>query len=79
MGVPKETSEEELVRQANLSIDNLLQQQSAPEDTAAIFVEPVIGEGGYVPAPKAFLQHLRKVCDKHGILLVAGEYRSWPS
>lgn len=45
MGVPKETSEEELVRQAILSIDNLLQQQSAPEDTAAIFVEPVIGEG----------------------------------
>lgn len=45
MGVSKDTPEEELVRQANLAIDNLLQQQSAPEDTAAIFVEPVIGEG----------------------------------
>lgn len=45
MGVPKDTSSDELVRLAKLSLDNLLQQQSAPEDTAAIFVEPVIGEG----------------------------------
>jgi 4-aminobutyrate aminotransferase len=45
MGMSKDTPEEDLVRLAKLSIDNLLQQQSAPEDTAAIFIEPVIGEG----------------------------------
>ncbi|KAK1922319.1 putative ornithine-oxo-acid aminotransferase [Papiliotrema laurentii] len=76
MGVSKETSEEELVAQACLQLDNLLLQQTAPEDTAAIFIEPVIGEGGYVPAPAAYLQHIRKVCDKHGILMVADEIQT---
>src|ERR1700747_3336034 len=42
----------------------------APEEVAAIFVEAIQGEGGYLPAPKAFMQELRKICDKHGILLV---------
>src|SRR4029078_2986294 len=46
---------------------------AAPDDVAAIFVEPVQGEGGYYPAPHAFLRALRKLCDKHGILLVADE------
>ena len=36
-------------------------------------MEPVLGEGGYVPAPPAFLQGLRKVCDEHGILLIVDE------
>lgn len=45
MGLPKDTPEEFLVEQAKLAIDNLLQQQTAPEDTAAIFLEPVVGEG----------------------------------
>jgi len=76
MGVPKDTPSDELVRLAKLSLDNLLQQQSAPEDTAAIFVEPVIGEGGYVPAPAEFLHYLRKVCSEHGILLVADEIQT---
>ncbi|MEO8725825.1 MAG: acetyl ornithine aminotransferase family protein [Acidobacteriaceae bacterium] len=48
----------------------------APEEVAAIFVEPVQGEGGYVPAPSIFMQELRKICDKHGILLVADEVQS---
>jgi 4-aminobutyrate aminotransferase len=46
------------------------------EEVAAIFVEPVQGEGGYVPAPPAFMQELRRICDKHGILLVADEVQS---
>jgi 4-aminobutyrate aminotransferase len=45
MGLPKDTPEDVLVEHAKLQLDNLLQQQTAPEDTAAIFVEPVIGEG----------------------------------
>src|SRR5262249_35873284 len=47
-----------------------------PEEVAAIFVEPVQGEGGYVPAPPAFMQELRRICDRHGILLVADEIQS---
>src|SRR5215471_3345841 len=42
-----------------------------PEEVAAIFVEPIQGEGGYVVAPTEFLQELRRICDRHGILLVA--------
>ena len=44
-----------------------------PEEVAAIFVEPIQGEGGYVPAPANFLRELRAICDRHGILLVADE------
>ncbi len=47
-----------------------------PDEVAAIVVEPVLGEGGYVPAPPAFLQILRRVCDRHGILLIADEVQS---
>ena len=48
----------------------------APSDVAAIVVEPVQGEGGYFPAPAAFLQGLREICDEHGILLVVDEIQS---
>ncbi|MEZ5895918.1 MAG: 4-aminobutyrate--2-oxoglutarate transaminase [Parvularculaceae bacterium] len=46
------------------------------EEVAAIIVEPVQGEGGFNPAPPEFLQHLRKVCDENGILLIADEIQS---
>jgi len=48
----------------------------APEEVAAIFVEPIQGEGGYVVAPDNFLRELRNICDRHGILLVADEVQS---
>ncbi len=47
-----------------------------PEEVAAIFVEPIQGEGGYVVAPTNFMRELRAVCDRHGILLVADEVQS---
>jgi 4-aminobutyrate aminotransferase len=47
-----------------------------PEEVAAIFVEPVQGEGGYVVAPTPFMQELRRICDRHGILLVLDEVQS---
>jgi 4-aminobutyrate aminotransferase len=47
-----------------------------PEEVAAIFIEPVQGEGGYVVAPTPFMQELRRICDKHGILLVVDEVQS---
>jgi 4-aminobutyrate aminotransferase len=46
------------------------------EEVAAIFVEPIQGEGGYVVAPAEFLQELRRICDENGILLVADEVQS---
>jgi len=58
-------------------IENVLfKRTTPPEDVAAIFVEPVQGEGGYNVAPKGFLEGLRKLCDKHGILLVVDEVQS---
>jgi 4-aminobutyrate aminotransferase len=47
-----------------------------PEEVAAIFVEPIQGEGGYVVAPDNFMRELRGICDRHGILLVADEVQS---
>src|SRR6201998_4325159 len=47
-----------------------------PEEVAAIFIEPIQGEGGYVVAPDNFLRELRAICNRHGILLVADEVQS---
>ncbi|MCA0933645.1 MULTISPECIES: aspartate aminotransferase family protein [Lutimonas] len=57
-------------------LDLLLKGQTSPDETAAIIIEPVLGEGGYVPAPKRFLQHLRKICDQYGIMLIIDEVQS---
>jgi len=57
-------------------LDLVLQGQTSPDETAAIIIEPVIGEGGYIPVPKAYLQHLRELCDEHGILLIMDEIQS---
>ena len=54
----------------------LFKTTTPPEEVAAIIVEAVQGEGGYVPAPKNFLQGLRRICDEHGILLVVDEVQS---
>jgi 4-aminobutyrate aminotransferase len=56
--------------------DKLFKTILPPEEVAAIFVEPVQGEGGYVVAPTVFMQELRRICDRHGILLVADEVQS---
>jgi len=56
--------------------DRVFKTAVAPEEVAAIFIEPIQGEGGYVIAPDVFMQELRKICDKHGILLVVDEVQS---
>ena len=56
--------------------EKLFKTTLPPEEVAAIFVEPIQGEGGYVVAPTIFLQELRRICDRHGILLVADEVQS---
>ncbi len=54
----------------------ILQTQTAPEETAAFLVEPVLGEGGYVVPPKSFLRGLRELADRHGILLICDEVQT---
>ena len=49
---------------------------AAPEQVAAVIIEPVLGEGGFVPAPPAFLKMLRDYCSSHGIVLVADEIQT---
>jgi 4-aminobutyrate aminotransferase len=57
-------------------LDELLKGQTAASETAAIIIEPVLGEGGYVPAPASFLHALRDVCDRHGILFILDEVQT---
>ncbi len=54
----------------------LFRHRMAPDEVAAVFVEPVQGEGGYVIPPPTFLSDLRSLCDRHGILLVCDEVQS---
>ena len=56
--------------------EKLFKMHFPPEEVAAIFVEPIQGEGGYNIPPKEFLQELRELCDRHGILLVFDEIQS---
>jgi 4-aminobutyrate aminotransferase len=57
-------------------LEYLLITQTAPQETAAMLIEPVLGEGGYVVPPASFMQGLRRLCDEHGILLIADEIQS---
>ena len=54
----------------------LLKSQTAPSETAAMIIEPVLGEGGYVPPPARFMRELAALCKQHGILLIADEVQS---
>jgi 4-aminobutyrate aminotransferase len=58
------------------ALDDLFTRHLAPDDVAAIFVEPIQGEGGYVIPPLGFLRALRELCDRYGMLLVADEVQS---
>jgi 4-aminobutyrate aminotransferase len=57
-------------------LELLLKTQTVPSETAAMLVEPVLGEGGYVVPTPGFLAGLRRICDEHGILLIADEVQS---
>lgn len=67
---------QETVRFCLGQLERLLQTQSSAEETAAIIIEPVLGEGGFVPAPAEFLLGLREICDRTGILLIVDEIQS---
>ncbi len=67
------------VRTTEFCLDQLrllLKSQTPPEETAAIVIEPVLGEGGYVPAPLEFLRELRALCTEYDILLVMDEVQT---
>jgi 4-aminobutyrate aminotransferase len=57
-------------------LDYLLLSQTAPQETAAIVIEPILGEGGYVVPPVRFMRRLRDLCHRHGILLIIDEVQS---
>jgi 4-aminobutyrate aminotransferase len=57
-------------------METLFHHQVTPEEVACMIVEPVLGEGGYVVPPKVWLQKLRSICDKHGILLIFDEVQT---
>ncbi|HXF42513.1 MAG TPA: acetyl ornithine aminotransferase family protein [Pyrinomonadaceae bacterium] len=54
----------------------VFQTTTPPEEVAAIILEVVQGEGGYIPAPKSFVKEIRRICDENGILLVIDEVQS---
>jgi 4-aminobutyrate aminotransferase len=58
------------------ALQELLLSQTSPAETAAILIEPVLGEGGYVVPPADFLKGLRELCEKNGILLILDEVQS---
>jgi len=64
------------VKDSLRAVQSLFKVDIAPEDVAAIIVEPVQGEGGFYPAPNEFLVALREICDTHGIVLVADEIQT---
>ena len=69
-------SEEQTSQWCLSELELLLMTQSAPSETAAVLIEPVLGEGGYVVPPASFMQGLQKICNQHGILLIADEIQS---
>ena len=72
LGLSPEQASENALEQ----LEYLLASQTAPKETAAILIESVLGEGGYVVPPASFMRGLRKIADKHGILLIFDEVQS---
>ncbi|MFC2990883.1 4-aminobutyrate--2-oxoglutarate transaminase [Halomonas tibetensis] len=65
-------SEDEALRGLKMT----LKTDANPRDTAAIVIEPVLGEGGFYPASASFLKAIREICDEHGMLMIADEVQS---
>jgi 4-aminobutyrate aminotransferase len=71
------TDEETITRDVINWLENrVFQTTTPPEEVAGIVLEVVQGEGGYVPAPKAFVKELRRICDQYGIMLIVDEVQS---
>lgn len=70
---PSEMSEEGYIEYCIQQLNNALIAQVDPNYVAAIVVEPVQGEGGFLPVPPRFMQRIREICDEYGIVMVADE------
>lgn len=64
------------VEQLEKDFKRLFQHQVTPEEVACIILEPVLGEGGYIIPPKAWVKKIREICDEHGILLIFDEVQT---
>ncbi|HEV3154829.1 MAG TPA: 4-aminobutyrate--2-oxoglutarate transaminase [Candidatus Baltobacteraceae bacterium] len=64
------------VERSLAALRDVFATQVAADRVAAIIIEPVLGEGGFVPAPAAFLQELRRICDREGIVLICDEVQT---
>lgn len=73
---PSSMTEEEYVDYCIERFDQNLISHVDPSAVAAIIIEPVQGEGGFIPVPKKFLEKIRKVCDEHGIVFIADEVQA---
>lgn len=73
---PKGFTEEEAIAYYVKRLTDVFEESSAPDHVAAIVVEPVQGEGGFVPAPLEWVKAVRGICDRYGILLVADEVQT---
>lgn len=73
---PDSMSEEEYIDYCIERFDQNLISHVDPSAVAAIIIEPVQGEGGFIPVPKRFLEKIRKVCDEHGIVFIADEVQA---
>lgn len=71
-GLPADQTDEAYLAE----IETLFQTEIMPDDVAAILIEPMLGEGGYVVPTKGFMQGLRRLCDEHGILLIVDEIQT---
>src|SRR5262245_29528693 len=69
-------SEQQAAEYSLEQLEYLLASQTAPKETAAILIESVLGEGGYVVPPASFMRGLREICDRHGIMLIFDEVQS---
>lgn len=73
---PDSMTEEEYIDFCIERFDQNLISHVDPSSVAAIIIEPVQGEGGFIPVPKRFLEKIRKVCDEHGIVFIADEVQA---
>lgn len=69
-------TQQEIIDAALTSVTNLFEDTCPANTVAAIVLEPLQGEGGFIPAPIEFVKGLRKICDDHGICLIADEVQS---
>ena len=73
---PWRRTRETVVQDAMAHLAKMFREEIHPSELAAILIEPVQGEGGYIPAPKEFLVYLRETCTQHGIMLIFDEVQS---